>query len=107
MLTRIRHRSSSLKVDLHSVNIILSPVCSCGPPIKEAEHCFFECPLYTNQRNNLFIKINDADAAVLTAGSHEENKNRSIIHFAIKLTDRQTDRQTDKSFILLGHLHDI
>ena len=52
---------------------------------------FFECPLYTNQRNNLFInfnrlQINDADAVVLNAGSHnhDENINRSIIQFAIK-----------------------
>ena len=52
---------------------------------------FFEWPLYTNQSNNLFInlyrlQINDADVAVLTAGSHnyDENINRSIIQFAIK-----------------------
>ena len=91
MPTRIRHRSSSLKADLYGVNIILSPVCSCGAPIENAERYFFECPLYTNQRNTLFIhlhtlKINDADVAVLTAGSHNynENINRSIIQFAMK-----------------------
>ena len=91
MLTRIRHRSSSLKADLNGVNIIPSPACSCGAPIKNADHYFFKCPLYTNQRNNLFInlntlQINDADVAVLTAGSHnyDENINRSIIKFAIK-----------------------
>ena len=91
MLTCIRHRSSSLKADLYGVNIILSPACSCGAPIENEDHYFFECPLYTNQRNNLFIdlnrlQINDADVAVLTAGSHDydENINISIIQFAIK-----------------------
>ena len=73
------------------MNIILSPACSCGAPIENADHFFFECPLYTNQRNNLFInlhrlQINDVDVVVLTAGSHnyDENINRSIIEFAIK-----------------------
>ena len=91
MLTRIRQRSSSLKADLYGVNIIPSPACSCGAPIENADHYFFECPLYINQRNNLFInldrlQINDADVAVLTTGSHnyDENINRSIIQFAIK-----------------------
>ena len=91
MLTRIRHRSSSLKADLYGVNTIPSPACSCGAPIENADHYFFECPLYINQRNNLFInlnrlQINDADVAVLTRGSHnyDENINRSILMFTIK-----------------------
>ena len=73
------------------VNIIPSPACSCGAPIENAYHYFFERPLYTNQRNNLFsnlygLQINDADVAVLTAGSHnhDENINRPIIQFAIQ-----------------------
>ena len=89
MLTRIRHRSSCLKADLYGVNIIPSPVCCCGAPIENAEHYFFECP---NQRNTLFtnlqrLQINVANIAVLTAGSHNynENINRSIIQFAMKL----------------------
>ena len=91
MLTRIRHRSSKLKATLHGVNIIPNHVCSCGTSIENAEHYFFECPLYTNQRNTLFInlhrlQINDADVVVLTARSHNynENINRSIIQFAMK-----------------------
>ena len=91
MLTRIRHRNSSLKADLYGVNIILSPARSCGAPIENADHYFFECPLYSNQRNNLLfilnrLQNNGADVAVLTTGSHnyDENINRSIIQFAIK-----------------------
>ena len=71
MLTRIRHKSSSLKADLYGVNIIPSPACSFRAPIENADHYFFECHLYINKRNNLFInlnrlQINDADVAVLT-----------------------------------------
>ena len=73
------------------MNIIPSPVCSCGAPIENAEHYFFECPLFSNQRNTLLInsqklQINDTDVAVLTAISHNYNKNinRSIIQFAMK-----------------------
>ena len=91
MLTRIRHRSSSLKADLYGVNIIPYPACSCGAPIENVDHYFFECPLYTNQRNNPFInlnrlQINDADVAVLTTGFHnyDENIYRSIIQLPIK-----------------------
>ena len=86
-----QYRSSSLKADLYGVNIIQSPVCSCGAAIENGEHYFFICPQYTNQRNTLFtnlqrLQINDANVAVLTAGSHNynENINRSIIQFAIK-----------------------
>ena len=91
MLTRIRHRSSSLKADLYGVNIIPSHACSCGAPIEMQTTIFFECPLYINQRNNFFInldrlQINDADVAVLTTGSpsYDENINISVIQFAIK-----------------------
>ena len=57
ILTRIRHRCRSLKADLYSVNIIPSPVFSCGAPSENAEHYFFECRLYTNQRNSLIPNL--------------------------------------------------
>ena len=89
MLTRIRHRSSSLKADLYGVNIIPSPPCSCGAPILNADHYFLNAS-YILTKETFFInlnrlQINDADVAVLTAGSHNiENINRLIIQFAIK-----------------------
>ena len=82
------------------MNIISSPACSCGAPIENADHYFFECSLYTNQRNNLFfinlnrLQFNDADVAVLTTGSHnyDESINKSIIQFAIKfIKDTQVE----------------
>lgn len=56
-LTRIRHNCSSLNADLFRVNIIASPNCTCGPFIETAQHYFFECPLYTMQRNSLFSAL--------------------------------------------------
>ena len=91
MLTRIGHRSSSLKTDLYGLNIIPSPAYSCGPPIENAEHYFFQNVPYTLTKETIFfinlhrLQIYDIDVAVLTAGSNEENINRSIIQFAIKL----------------------
>ena len=74
------------------MNIIQSPVCSCGAPNESTEHYIFECHLYTNQRNNLMhtlharLHINDVSVAVLTAGSHnyDADKNKSIIKSTIK-----------------------
>ena len=91
MLTRIRHRSSSLKAKFYGVNIIPSPACSCGAPIENADHFFSNVPYILTKETIFFInlnrmQINDADVAVLTTGSHnyDDSINRSIIQFAIK-----------------------
>ena len=89
ILARIRHRCSSLKADLFSVNIIQSPVCSCGAPSESTEHYVFECHLYTNQRNNLMhylstrLHINDVNVAVLTTGSHNYDDNKKQINTTV------------------------
>ena len=41
ILTRIRHNCSSLKADLHRVNIVPNPICDCGIDIENAGHYFF------------------------------------------------------------------
>ena len=46
ILTRLRHRSSSLKSDLFTINIIDNRKCRCGAEVENAEHYFFECLLY-------------------------------------------------------------
>ena len=52
ILTRIRHYCSNLNVDLHRVNIVglPTPSCSCSA----AQHYFFECRNFVNQRQNPF-----------------------------------------------------
>lgn len=57
ILTRLRHRSSSLKSDLFNINIIDNRNCSCGAEVENAEHYFFECPLYDVERDRLFRSL--------------------------------------------------
>ena len=89
ILTLIRHRCSNLRVDLFDVNIILDPSCSCGAPFESAEHYFFECNFYNEQRNNLFRNLNpniNANFSVLTSGSqnHDFGTNKAIIQVVLK-----------------------
>ena len=86
ILTRIRHRCSSLRGDLSSVNIIPNSNCDCGAPLESAEHYFFECPLYTEARDRLFQSLNlgtdiNINFQLLTIGcQHFDNEtNRSIL----------------------------
>ena len=57
ILTRLRHRSSSLKSDLFNINIIDNRNCSCGAEVENAEHYFFECPLYNVEQDRLFRNL--------------------------------------------------
>ena len=57
LLTRLRHSCSSLHADLFRVNIIQSPACDCGNNIENTKHYMFECNLYNEQRNALFLSL--------------------------------------------------
>ena len=52
--SRIRNKCSSLNTDLFKNHLRDSQQCSCGNLSEDAEHFFFRCPLYTNQRLQLF-----------------------------------------------------
>ena len=57
ILTKLSHRSSSLKSDLFNINIIDNRNCSCGAEVENAEHYFFGCPLYDVERDRLFRSL--------------------------------------------------
>ena len=57
ILTRIRHRCSSLNADLFHINIVPYSNCSCGVLVENAEHYLFECTLYNTQRQRLLHTI--------------------------------------------------
>ena len=59
ILSRIRHKCSSLQADLYSVNIVTNPFCTCGPYIENAEHFFFECSHFDNQRTHLMASLSN------------------------------------------------
>lgn len=82
LLTRLRHRCSSLNSDLYNVNIISFSNCNCGALTENAYHFFFECPLYASQREILFQSLNpgyDITLDLLLYGNDlfdcENNKN--------------------------------
>ena len=52
ILSRIRHRCSSLRIDLFDVNIILDLACSCGAPSENDKHYCFECYFSNEQRTS-------------------------------------------------------
>lgn len=89
ILTRIKHRCSSLKADLYRVNIVPNSTCSCGALMETAEHYFFECDLYNEQRERLFRNLNPnfiIDIQLLTTGSpyFDFETNKNIILSALK-----------------------
>ncbi|MCG7879870.1 MAG: hypothetical protein N0C90_26630, partial [Candidatus Thiodiazotropha endolucinida] len=51
---RIRNFCSNLNFDLYSNHLLPSPACSCSCDIEDAEHYFFTCLKYTNERVTLF-----------------------------------------------------
>ena len=58
-MTCIRHKCSSLQADLYSVNIVINPPYTCGPYIENAEHFFFECSHFDNQRTHLMASLSN------------------------------------------------
>ena len=54
---RLRNNCSDLKSDLHKNHISESNLCHCGYYVEDAEHYFFHCLSYTNQRLMLFRKL--------------------------------------------------
>ena len=84
---RLRIENSPLKADLaNSLHVIDSPLCPCGSGREEnAEHFFFNCPLYDEQRltmkNELLpFVINNVD--FLLYGLQSENHVDNILIFS-------------------------
>ena len=90
ILTRIRHKCSSLNADLFHVNIVPYSNCSCGVLVENAENYFFECTLYNTQRRRLLQTIHKIQTTVnfdlLTNGStlHDLDTNKQIILAVLK-----------------------
>ena len=70
--TRIRNQCSDLNFHLYLNHIKDNASCSCGYPIENAEHYFFHCPRYTDQRIQLFRDLHRI---------HPVNHNIFIVRF--------------------------
>ena len=56
---RIRNNCSNLNDDLFNNHISNNRSCTCGNPIEDAEHFFFECSKYNAHRLVLFNETRD------------------------------------------------
>ena len=54
MHARIRNECNTLNSDLHQIFLLINPFCNCNLEIENAEHYFFRCPKYLNERTRLF-----------------------------------------------------
>ena len=52
---RLRNRYSNLNADLFYNHLNDTPYCECEATTEDAEHFFFKCPLFAEQRRALFI----------------------------------------------------
>jgi hypothetical protein len=51
---RLRNKCSNLNEDLFLNHLQESPLCTCSDTIEDAEHYFFRCNLFCDQRHVLF-----------------------------------------------------
>ena len=95
LLTRLRHRGSSLNADLFHANIIPNARCSSGADFETAEHFFFECILYNELRQTLMQSLNPSvvpNLDILTTGSTlctEEENRHTILAVLRYIKDKQ------------------
>lgn len=96
ILVRIRHKCSSLNGDLFRVNIIPYSKCDCGSDVESAEHYFFECSFYTEQRNRLLERLNFIpfiNLELLTKGSSQYDvETNKCIYLAVTKYIKETQR---------------
>ena len=99
MHARIRNKCSNLPYDLFINHLSQNPLCSCNRENENAEHFFFRCPKYLNERVILFretrihhpLNINK----LLNDDTNEPIKTNNLIfkaaHSFIKNTKRFSD----------------
>ena len=95
-LTRIRHNCGNLNADLHRVNIVPPPSCSCSANFETVQHYFFECRSFVNQRQNLFkalsfISVITLDTLLYGCSTFDNELNALIIN-AVLLFIKETKR---------------
>ena len=93
---RIRNNCSNLYNDLYLNHLMPYPLCSCNLEKENAEHYFFRCPKYLNERITLFNETRNFHPLSLDTLIHGDDhltfeENMCIftaVHMYIKNTDR-------------------
>jgi len=74
-MARMRIGCSSLRSHLcHNLHVEDNPTCQCGISEEDCEHYFFHCPLYANQRRQLFRTVDQTTISVSIILRGDENK---------------------------------
>ena len=81
--SRIRMKCSALKGHLYNMHIINSPKCACGYKTEDEFHFFFQCSLYSRQRNVLINSLNQLNVPIelntLLNGVNEKSHMENVI----------------------------
>lgn len=93
---RLRNNCSDLNYDLFCNHVKDYMSCSCGFPVENAEHYFFHCPHYANQRIDLFRVLHNIHPVNLNlflhgSSEHSEETNTNTflsVHAFIRSTKR-------------------
>lgn len=86
MHARIRNNCSNLNSDLCNNHIRDNPYCSCNEVVEDAEHFFFQCTNYTEQRVTLRQSLHEfapLNIAMLLKGTEEVNHERNNTIFKV------------------------
>ena len=83
---RIRNFCSNLNQDLFDNHLRIDPTCSCQRGAETAEHYFFRCEHYTNQRQHLFRDTHEfhplnVNALLQGKETLSDNDNSRLFHY--------------------------
>ena len=96
MHARIRNKSSNLSNDLRLNHLTQNPFCSCISEIENAEHYFFRCPKYVNERITMFRETHSFHPLnlnkLLTGDSNLTIENNAKIFEAVQKYIKNTKR---------------
>ena len=82
--SRIRNKCSNLNNDLYQNHLKDFPLCDCGRSIEDAEHYFFRCERYNNERVTLFRatrKFHPLGVHFILYGSDAFSEKDNVIFF--------------------------
>ena len=82
--SRIRNKCSNLNNDLYQNHLKDSPLCDCGRSIEDAEHYFFRCERFNNERVTLFRatrKFHPLGVHFMLYGSDAFSEKDNVIFF--------------------------
>ena len=96
MHARIRNKCSNLSNDLCLNHLTQNPFCSCNSEIENAEHYFFRCPKYVNERITMFRETHSFHPLnlnkLLTGDSNLTIENNAKIFEAVQKYIKNTKR---------------